>query len=158
MSKPKDRTGEFMRQHKRILEERTELLAKIEAIDQQTALEVRVVQGLLVEERATSARWLASNRMLESDLAIANGRIAELQAALENERHERVEEEGFAISARARLIDSIAKTQNDFARLADLIKRWEGRAKKSEYEKANAILNRRVLAGAMPSIDRRGKS
>lgn len=159
MSKPKDRRGEFARQHKRILQEQATLLERLAGYETEKEAAVaaalapvqaenRTLSDQLDQERARSARFRASNEILERDLATQLGGIRGLYDVLERERADRATET-------AALEERLARVGPDLARLAALVARWEGKAKKKEYEEASAILNRQALAQVVPAPNRR---
>jgi hypothetical protein len=160
MTKPKDRRNEFNRQHKRILEERTELLAKLDGYDRQKAIEIEAalapVHLELQEALAGMARFRASNKLLEKDLDIERGVVEGLKAVLQIERQERDAEKSELEAKVAELAAKVAAHAPDKARLEELVARWEGRARKDEYAEANALLNRKVMAEVVPAPNRRG--
>lgn len=149
MSKPKDKRNEWNRQHRRILEAHAALQAQLEGFEAQKANELAELADQLAAAEAKAERYLASNRLLERDLDLARGQIEGVKAVLEIERQERAAE-------KAALEAQIAAHAPALARLEALVVRWEGRAKSKELEEAQALLNRKVLAQAVPGVNRRG--
>lgn len=172
MTKPKDRTGEFKRQHKRILEEHAALLTRLELYEHEKSRAVEATSAVFqaeidrmhreVDEAvAGMARIRASNKLLEEELDIVSGQIVGVKDALATERSDRFRDQLLAgnlakakdaqIAEFQRLLDEHAPAM---ARLEELVKRWEGRAKKAEYAEANALLNREALVKAVPGMRR----
>lgn len=178
MSKPKDRTGEFMRQHKRILEERTTLLAKIENLETNRERDIaKAVEKVnddnkaLVEElarvntvntnlRQTNESQADCIEVMKTQLADRQADIERLALKLDNTAPEfkKLQEEHAAALARLEQIhnDELASLRADVARMDELGARIEERGKRKEQDEARALLNRKAMAQVVPGRNYRG--
>lgn len=160
MTKPKNDRAKFMAQHKRILEERTELLAKLEGFEKEKLEAVRVAvgpfQAQAQEEYERAERYLAVTGILEDDIATLRTTLAGVNAALEDQKADHATQEAAWATEKAEIQAQLAASAPAIARLEELVERWKDRARKDEYVEANALLNRKTMAAAVPSPNRRG--
>lgn len=173
MSKPNNRMGEFMRQHKRILEERAVLLAKVEALETGRERDIAKAVEKVVADNRTLVDELASvvkrnvdlNRTnasqadcieaMKTQLADRQADIERLALKLDNTAPEfkRLEGEHATNLAQLQQIHDgeLAGVRADIARMDELAARIEERGRKKEQEEARALLNRQAMAQVVPS-------
>jgi cell fate (sporulation/competence/biofilm development) regulator YlbF (YheA/YmcA/DUF963 family) len=178
MTKPKDRTGEFMRQHKRILEERNTLLTKIDHLETTRAVDIAKAAAeaddrarILAEEvvrlatenttlKQTNASQVDCIEVMKTQLADRQADIERLMLKLENTAPEfkRLEEEHAKSLTKLQDIHNaeLATLRADIDRMDELAKRIEERGKKHEQAEASALLNRKLMGKVIPSRNYRG--
>lgn len=162
MSKPNNRMGEFMRQHKRILEERAVLLAKVEALETGRERDIAKAVEKVVADNRTLVDELASVVKRNVDLNRTNASQADCIEAMKTQLADRqadIERLALKLDNTApefkRLegehATNLAQLQQIHARMDELAARIEERGRKKEQEEARALLNRKALAQVVPT-------
>jgi hypothetical protein len=172
MSKPKDRTGEFMRQHKRILEERSELLTQIDTLKTNRERDIAKAVEASEDRARVLAEELARVTTRNTELAQLNASQVDCIETMKTQLADR-QDDTIRLMDRAKEsmtafevfkeehAKSLTKLQDihnaelatlraAIARMDELGARIEERGKKKEQEEARALLNRKVMAAVVP--------